>query len=104
MSYRQRERQSVRRRTCPPWTASRAALSVLSREGGLRELFGESSNPADDRCIEDQVCPGKAYTAIENFFPIAAQYRCIVDIFTSPPASSLLTTDADVPIRAATSV
>lgn len=36
--------------------------------------------------------------------PIAAQYRCSVDILMSPPASSFDTTDADVFIRAATMV
>ena len=41
-------------------------------------------------------------TAIRNVSPMAAQYRCSVDIFTSPPASNLLTTEAEVPIRAAT--
>ncbi len=30
------------------------------------------------------------------------QYLCIVDSFTSPPDSSLLTTEAEVFIRAAT--
>ena len=35
---------------------------------------------------------------------MAAQYRFSVDIFTSPPASNLLTTEAEVPIRAATIV
>jgi hypothetical protein len=36
--------------------------------------------------------------------PMAAQYRCSVDILTSPPASSFETTDCEVFIRAATAV
>lgn len=35
---------------------------------------------------------------------MAAQYRMSVETLTSAPASSLETTDADVPIFAATSV
>jgi hypothetical protein len=33
---------------------------------------------------------------------MAEQYRCSVETFTSPPASGLVTTDGDVPVRAAT--
>jgi hypothetical protein len=48
--------------------------------------------------------PGQPQTAIRNVSTIAAQYRCSVDILTSPPAANLLTTEADVVIRAATTV
>jgi hypothetical protein len=46
--------------------------------------------------------PACSHTATANRSPMAAQYLRSVESFTSAPASSLMTTDADIPMRAAT--